>query len=102
MFFEEHMHDDEEVRLFLEGSGFFDIRDQRNGQDRWVRIKCQKNDLLVVPAGVYHRFNPDEKMFFHAMRLFIGEPVWTPHNRALGDATEQRPARVSYREKFLK
>ncbi len=35
------------------------------------------------------------------MRFFCGEPIWTPYNRALA-ATDQRPARGKYIERFLK
>eukprot|EP01116_Phalansterium_solitarium_P011784 TRINITY_DN27567_c0_g1_i1.p1 TRINITY_DN27567_c0_g1~~TRINITY_DN27567_c0_g1_i1.p1 ORF type:complete len:189 (+),score=35.17 TRINITY_DN27567_c0_g1_i1:49-567(+) len=100
IFFEEHIHDDEEIRFFVDGSGFFDIRDQRKGQDRWVRIECQKGDLIILPAGIYHRFNPDDKMFFKVMRLFCGDPVWTPWNR-IDAATDARPARRKYVDTFL-
>ena len=34
-FFEEHIHDSEEVRYILGGSGFFDVRDSK---DQWIRI----------------------------------------------------------------
>jgi len=34
-FFEEHIHDAEEVRYILGGSGYFDVRDL---SDQWVRI----------------------------------------------------------------
>eukprot|EP00586_Coscinodiscus_wailesii_P020758 CAMPEP_0172516780 /NCGR_PEP_ID=MMETSP1066-20121228/279053_1 /TAXON_ID=671091 /ORGANISM="Coscinodiscus wailesii, Strain CCMP2513" /LENGTH=181 /DNA_ID=CAMNT_0013298407 /DNA_START=45 /DNA_END=587 /DNA_ORIENTATION=- len=72
-FFEEHIHDAEEIRYVLGGSGFFDVRDL---EDRWVRVHVKKGDLMTLPEGIYHRFTVDEQDSIHAMRLFIGQPVW--------------------------
>lgn len=85
------MHADDEVRFILDGSGYFDVRD---ANDRWIRIKVEKGDFLVLPAGIYHRFTVDEKKYLKAMRLFAGAPIWTPHNR--GNETDTLPARDIY------
>ncbi|EGG13639.1 ARD/ARD' family protein [Cavenderia fasciculata] len=78
IFFEEHLHDDEEIRFILDGCGFFDVRD---GNDQWIRIRVEKGDLIIVPANMYHRFALDENRYVHAMRLFTDAPKWVPINR---------------------
>ncbi|MCJ1327772.1 1,2-dihydroxy-3-keto-5-methylthiopentene dioxygenase [Thelotrema lepadinum] len=93
-FFHEHMHEDEEIRYILDGAGYFDVRER--GDERWVRIRLEEGDLIVLPAGVYHRFTVDENNYIKAMRLFKDEPKWTPLNR--GKETEENEFRKQYVE----
>jgi 1,2-dihydroxy-3-keto-5-methylthiopentene dioxygenase len=79
-FLSEHVHDDDEVRFFVEGSGMFYIR-----ADSAVHaLECTAGDLIVLPAGVRHWFDTGEHPRFTAIRLFTTPEGWVA--RFTGDA----------------
>jgi 1,2-dihydroxy-3-keto-5-methylthiopentene dioxygenase len=57
-FYREHIHYDEEIRLILEGTGYFDVRDHN---DKWIRVALEAGEfsrmayVVAVVAGSYHR-----------------------------------------------
>ncbi|CAL8097483.1 unnamed protein product [Orchesella dallaii] len=91
-FANEHLHTDEEIRFILDGKGYFDVREGIT--DEWVRIEVVKGDLIILPAGIYHRLVLDPARYIKAKRLFVGEPVWTAYDRP-ADEMEARQKYLS-------
>ncbi|KAI9571810.1 1,2-dihydroxy-3-keto-5-methylthiopentene dioxygenase [Boletus coccyginus] len=85
IFYSEHMYEEEEIRYVLEGGGFFDVHEQAT--NKWIRLAVNAGDLVLLPAGIYHRFTLDE-------RNMVKGRDWVPHYR--GEAADNNPHRVGY------
>ncbi len=77
-FKDEHLHRDDEVRFVLAGAGVFDIR---SADDQWIRLEVEAGDLIVVPAGLYHRFFLTSAQQIRCVRLFKDPAGWVPEYR---------------------
>ncbi|KAK1387861.1 Acireductone dioxygenase [Heracleum sosnowskyi] len=74
--------------------GYYDVRDIN---DRWIRVMVKKGGMIILPAGMYHRFTLDANNHVKVMRLFVGDPIWTPYSRP----HDHLPARKEYLESFV-
>jgi 1,2-dihydroxy-3-keto-5-methylthiopentene dioxygenase len=90
--FMEHMNEDEQIRLITDGSCYFDVRSRK---DTWIRMQCFAGDLVVFPAGIYHRATLDEDDYCAFMRLFKDAQRWNAIARAEKRA-EGHPSRQQY------
>jgi 1,2-dihydroxy-3-keto-5-methylthiopentene dioxygenase len=71
-FLDEHTHDDDEVRFFVEGAGVFYLR----AAGKVYMTLCERGDLLGVPAGTRHWFDMGPAPHFTAIRLFTTPAGW--------------------------
>ncbi len=71
-FIPEHIHDDNEVRFFIDGAGLFCI----HHKNRIYQILCTKGDYIAVPAKVKHWFDMGSKPSFKCIRFFENETGW--------------------------
>jgi 1,2-dihydroxy-3-keto-5-methylthiopentene dioxygenase len=83
-FLNEHTHDDDEVRLFVEGAAMFYLR----ADGRVYMMQCEANDLISVPAGTRHWFDMGPAPNFTAIRLFTTPDGWV--GRFTGDPIAAR------------
>ncbi len=71
-FLDEHTHDDDEVRFFVEGAGVFYLR----AAGKVYMTLCERGDLISVPAGTRHWFDMGPTPHFTAIRLFTTPAGW--------------------------
>ena len=73
----EHWHDEDEVRLIVEGRGLFHIHATDGGPV--FAIEVEAGDLIRVPRGTHHWFDLCGERRIRAIRLFQDVSGWTPH-----------------------
>jgi 1,2-dihydroxy-3-keto-5-methylthiopentene dioxygenase len=75
-FSSEHWHDEDEVRLILEGRGIFHIHP---ADGPVFALEVEPGDLIRVPKGTHHWFDLCSERRIRAIRLFQDVSGWTPH-----------------------
>ncbi|HEX4346990.1 MAG TPA: cupin domain-containing protein [Vicinamibacterales bacterium] len=75
-FSSEHWHDEDEVRLILDGRGLFHIHPSDGPV---FAIEVEAGDLIRVPKGTHHWFDLCGDRRIRAVRLFEDPSGWTPH-----------------------
>ncbi|MEI6707906.1 MAG: cupin domain-containing protein [Methylococcales bacterium] len=71
-FLAEHLHDDFEIRFFIEGRGLFYLH---VGGKVYI-VLCEKGDSISVPAHTKHWFDMGENPNFTCIRLFTTPYGW--------------------------
>jgi 1,2-dihydroxy-3-keto-5-methylthiopentene dioxygenase len=84
----EHWHDEDEVRLIVEGRGLFHIHPP--GKPVFA-IEVEAGDCIRVPRGTHHWFDLCGDRRIRAIRLFQDMSGWTPHYTSSGVDAKFQP-----------
>jgi 1,2-dihydroxy-3-keto-5-methylthiopentene dioxygenase len=84
----EHWHDEDEVRLIVEGRGLFHIHPV-NGPV--FVIEVYPGDLIRVPKGTHHWFDLCGERRIRAIRLFQNPSGWNPNYTHSGTDRDFQP-----------
>jgi 1,2-dihydroxy-3-keto-5-methylthiopentene dioxygenase len=71
-FLDEHIHDEDEARFFVDGSGIFYIH--KDG--KVFCLLCEKGDFVDIPAGTTHWFDMGPFPFLKCIRTFNSPEGW--------------------------
>jgi 1,2-dihydroxy-3-keto-5-methylthiopentene dioxygenase len=81
-FLDEHLHTEDEVRFFVEGSGAFYL----HLGVRIYQVVCVRGDLISVPANTLHWFDMGPDPEFTAIRFFNNQEGWVAQYSGSGIA----------------
>ena len=84
----EHWHDEDEVRLIVEGRGLFHVHPPNQPV---FAIEVEAGDCIRVPRGTHHWFDLCGDRRIRAIRLFQDMSGWTPHYTSSGVDTKFQP-----------
>jgi 1,2-dihydroxy-3-keto-5-methylthiopentene dioxygenase len=87
-FSSEHWHDEDEVRLIVEGRGIFHIHPTSGPV---FALEVEAGDLIRVPRGTHHWFDLCGDKRIRAIRLFQDKSGWTPHYTESGVDSKFQP-----------
>jgi 1,2-dihydroxy-3-keto-5-methylthiopentene dioxygenase len=87
-FSSEHWHDEDEVRLIVDGRGLFHIHPP--GEPVFA-LEVEAGDLIRVPRGTHHWFDLCGERRIRAIRLFQDPSGWTPHYTGSGEDAKFQP-----------
>ena len=76
-FIREHTHSEDEVRVFVEGQGFFWFHKEGRDDDVFALL-CERGDLISVPANTKHWFDLGDIPKVCAIRIFTDQAGWVP------------------------
>lgn len=76
-FIREHTHSEDEVRVFIEGQGFFWFH-MEGRDDEVFALLCEQGDLISVPADTKHWFDLGDPPKVCAIRIFTDQAGWVP------------------------
>ena len=76
-FIREHTHSEDEVRVFVEGRGFFWFHKEGLDNDVFALL-CERGDLISVPANTKHWFDLGDSPKVCAIRIFTDQAGWVP------------------------
>jgi 1,2-dihydroxy-3-keto-5-methylthiopentene dioxygenase len=77
-FLREHTHTEDEVRVFVEGQGFFWFHKEEADEEVFALL-CEQGDLISVPANTKHWFDLGDPPRVRAIRIFTDQAGWVPH-----------------------
>lgn len=87
-FLQEHSYAENQLRCFVAGRGLLSL----HIGEQVFEVLCEKNDLILLPAGVRHWFDLGEKPNVVVIRLSSNPDGWLEHYS--GDAIAEQFSRL--------